>query len=430
MSKTKRVLILTSSGGGGLLQTATAKEQEIRELDSKAEVIQIDILQHWLGKIFGTFCSEFWNRPQRTGHVWILKLIANVLHPFFDFAFWPIIFVGALRTFFKVNADRILDTQPMCTSAILCALRIFNKKKNKNLYLEKILVDLPTPKATHYFRSIKKLSAVSRNAIRLVTIQPLLAEGETAQQFWQKHCRLSEDLIQYEEPFVRSAFRKFRGKARSKQTISLKVRYKSAAELKLMERIYGRGAIEAELGDKEIWFKVKPSDRLITILLGSQPAGKATLNYAKRFLELAKRQPNQRTHLFLFRDEHKGRHSLLHQMAEWIEKTEPYPAHFSIIPFGFQSDDVIAPLFHRSDLTCTRSGGQTAMELLSVSTGEMWIHSETKGEEGLTDEQLLKGIPGWEAASAVYLQKLRGAKIVTPDSFISVGKKFFRINKE
>jgi hypothetical protein len=83
----------------------------------------------------------------------------------------------------------------------------------------------------------------------------------------------------------------------------------------------------------------------------------------------------------------------------------------------FQVDEIIAPLFFRSDMTCTRSGGQTAMELMCVGRGKIWIHSETRKKgRVLLDADLLKGIPGWEAGNAAYLQRFRDAKLVTPDT--------------
>ena len=85
---------------------------------------------------------------------------------------------------------------------------------------------------------------------------------------------------------------------------------------------------------------------------------------------------------------------------------------------SFQEDDTIAALFHRANISITRAGGQTAMELMGVSTGEVWIHSETKNLSGdlpLTFDQLLDGIPVWEAGSACYLKEKFGSKLVTPE---------------
>ncbi len=54
------------------------------------------------------------------------------------------------------------------------------------------------------------------------------------------------------------------------------------------------------------------------------------------------------------------------------------------------------------------------MELMRVSAAEIWIHSEAK--HPATKEELLRGIIGWEAGSALYLEREIGAKIVTPES--------------
>ena len=118
-----------------------------------------------------------------------------------------------------------------------------------------------------------------------------------------------------------------------------------------------------------------------------------------------------------------GKSSLFTKVADYIDQMDDYPRSLSIIPFSFQRDDVIAPLFYRSDLSCTRSGGQTAMELMSVCSGDMWVHSEARSDKRpLTQRELLQGIPAWEAANAVYLQKIRGAKIVTPETFVQHAK--------
>ena len=57
------------------------------------------------------------------------------------------------------------------------------------------------------------------------------------------------------------------------------------------------------------------------------------------------------------------------------------------------------------------------MELMAVGRGKIWVHSEAKGKSQYTNEELLQGIPGWESANASYLQNVRNAEIVTPDTF-------------
>ncbi len=412
LSKPKKLLIITSSGGGGLIQTANAKEQEALAKDPDLIVIRRDLLKDWVWKPIGEFCIHFWNRAQMKGNI-LAQMICVYGQFLVDFFLHPTIFVYALHTTLKEDVDLVIDTQPMGTSAIIKALRIFNRKRGKNVRLEKVLVDLPTKKATHFFRPIKKLSPKNRKLLQLTTILPLLEDKETVEQFWQKTCGLSAKEVNCEDVYVRQAFRKYKGKGRTLGPVQVKLRYKNEEELCLMARTFKRGAISAVFKEREIEFHIDPEDQMITILLGSQPANEATFNYVKRMISIAREYSKGKTHLFVFCSDHReGEQTLFRKVADWVGQVKEYPENVSIIPFSFQNEHAIASLFHRSDITCTRSGGQTAMELMCVSTGEIWIHSEAK-----KGKNLLKGIPGWEAASAVYLQKLRGAKIVTPDTF-------------
>lgn len=431
----KKLLIITSSGGGGLIQAANAKEQQARVDNPDLVIERIDVLKDWMGKSFGRFCSESWNGAQVKGNIAALKFLISS-QAILDFIFWPYFFARALFLFFKTDADHVIDTQPIGTSAILKALRIYNHRRGKQVRLQKVLVDLPTKAATHFFRPIRRLTKKDRPHLQLTTISPLLEEGQTAEEFWQRNCRLSEKEVHYEDVYVRQAFCRYRNRKKEKKDFSLFLRFKGAQELKLIKRTLEKGSLKSKIKGDEIHFSIPPQDRVITILLGSQPASEATFNYVKQFVQMAKSTEFAKTmiHLFVFCAEHiPGQSTLFRKVADWVSSIKKYPESLSIVPFSFQSDDVIAPLFFRSDLTCTRSGGQTAMELMCVSSGEMWIHSETKKSPSHADlslKRLLEGIPGWEAANALYLQKVRNAKIVTPELVTSLAKKHFREEKQ
>lgn len=429
-SRPKKLLIITSSGGGGLLQAAAAKEQEVLAQDPDTIVIRRDLLKDWMGKWFGTLCAAFWNGAQRRGSIRVQRFIQISHLLLAEYLFWPQIFLRSLYTIFKEDVDRVLDTQIIGTAAIVKALRIFNRKKKKQIHLEKIIVDLPTKKATHFFLPIKRLSQKDRKHIKLTTITPLLEEGQTEEEFWREHCKLPLEQICYEDVYVRQTFLQFKRKARSEEPIAIPIQYKSAQELQFLQNTFCRGSIQAKVFEKEIHFFVGAEDRVLTILLGSQPSKGATFSYVRQLLQLAKENPLPvPTHLFVFADDHKPMNSnLFRKIAEHIAQMKEYPKFFSVIPFSFQSDRAIAPLFYRSDVTITRSGGQTAMELMCVSSGEIWIHSETKKREPSLKD-LLAGIPGWEAENAVYLQKVRGAQVVTPETFSPLAQKFFQSNK-
>lgn len=416
-TKQRKILIITSSGGGGLLQTATAKEQEFLAKDPNLVIIRRDVLKDWAP--FGSFFINFWNQAQKTGNI-AAQMLCVKGQFIIDFFLFPSIFFNALFTIFNEDVDHIIDTQPMGTLAIVKALRIFNRKRFKNAVVEKVLVDLPTKKATHFFRSIKKLSKNNRKFFQLTSIPPLLDDGETAEEFWQTTCGLSEKEVNCEDVYVRQAFQKYKDIPRSATPVSIKLHFKNEEELKLMQETFQRGPIRAKVKKSDVDFSIEPDAKVLTVLLGSQPAGEACLNYVRQWISLAKEFPQVPQYIFVFCANHEeGQKSLFKKMVNLVAEVKDYPTHLSIIPFSFQNENAIAPLFHRSDITCTRSGGQTAMELICVSTGEIWIHSEAK-----KGEDLLRGIPGWEAASAVYLQKLHGAKVVTPETFIPHAQKF------
>ncbi|MBS0625218.1 MAG: hypothetical protein JSS32_04140 [Verrucomicrobia bacterium] len=421
--QTKRILIITSSGGGGLLQAANAKEQEIKGKYPHVEIVRKDVLKDWVGKWLGAFSIVMWNSSQRKGNV-AAQNFFGVFMKFSDYLFAPQVFYYSLKTFLKGEIDHVIDTQPLCTGTIIKALRIYNWIKKKRVVLEKILVDFPTAKAIHFFGPIRNLSSQDRKLIQVTTIPPCLDPGETYRDFWQKNCRISEAQVAYEPFFVRQSFSKYHKKPRSQDQIKIKAKIKNSEELQLIRKSVERGSIRADFSDKEVEFAIEPQDRVFTILLGSQPAYEGSLNYVRKFLQLGRECDSVTTHLFILCSNHRPKErSLLRSVSELVSQAKDYPKNFSVIPLSFQNDDVIAPLFYRSNGTCTRSGGQTLMELMCVSQGEIWIHSEAKKKGRLTDKELLNGIPGWESANAVYMQKMYGAKIVTPELFASHAKK-------
>jgi hypothetical protein len=414
--KIKKLLIITSSAGGGLLQAAAAQEQDAVSKNPNVHTIQCDVLKDWVWSWLGRFSIESWNTAQRKGDIFSQKFFAS-FQRLFDYITWPNSFFHTLSILFKEDIDRVIDTQPSSTSAIMKAIRIFNWKRSKKVILEKIIVDLPTRKATHFFRPIKALSKNDKKYLKLRTIEPLLVEGQTAEDFWQHYCGLSESEVHYEDVNVRLPFKNLQGKPRNLENIAIGFNAKSDEEVNLMRQAYDRGTISASVTGKQVNFDIPREARVVTVLLGSQPASAATLNYVKNFVEVAKTVSSP-IYLFVFCANHQ-KNSLFQKVSDLVRDISEFPKSLSVIPFSFQNDNVIAPLFHRSDITISRSGGGTAMELMAVSTGEIWIHSEAKVKnKNLTLKDLLSGIPVWESESALYLLKLKGAKILTPETFI------------
>ena len=74
---------------------------------------------------------------------------------------------------------------------------------------------------------------------------------------------------------------------------------------------------------------------------------------------------------------------------------------------------------YRSNITITRAGGQTIMELLKLCSGICFIHSETKGinMKNYDMQKVMKGVVDWEAYNALYLVNKNRGKFVTTDVF-------------
>jgi len=422
------ILILTASGGGGLLQAAMAKKQKILAANPNANVVTIDVMLQWLG-LLGKFGAGWWNLAQKKGDVGSQVLIGK-LQRIGDRVLWPVIFFRMLYFLSKNNVIRVLDTQPLGTSAIIKAIRIINRLRNKAVYLEKILVDLPTKANTHFFHGIKRLKQADKNALRVVSIEPLLEDEADANSFWQKHCGISEAEVIYEGYYIRRGFIPYIGKKRNLEAHEIVIRTEDDREDHYVGKVCAKGPIVFYKEDIGYRFIVKPEDKLFVVLLGSQPCFEATTNYVKNFIHLIKTfgRRDRHYHLFVFCSKYRdNKKNLFKHIHDLIEDEFFYPTNFSIIPMSFQDSESIAAIFHRADIAITRSGGQTMMELMGVAHGEKWVHSETKKlhpSHVLSTEQLLKGIPAWEAGNAVYLSKKHNGKLVTPEILVDQAKHY------
>src|SRR5690606_26314021 len=130
------------------------------------KTIQCDVLKDWVWGWLGKFSINVWNTAQKKGDVFSQKFFVS-FHRLFDYITWPNAFFHTLSILFKEDIDRVIDTQPSSTSAIMKAIRIFNWKRSKNVVLEKVVVDLPTKKATHFFRPIKGLSKKDKKFLKV-----------------------------------------------------------------------------------------------------------------------------------------------------------------------------------------------------------------------------------------------------------------------
>jgi len=424
--KRKKLLLVTSSGGGGHIQAAKAKAVKALSDDPETEILQKDILIDWVGRRFGKCFVYMWNVSQKKGNLRMLSFLSKNI-PIADVLFWIRIFSKTLTTIIREDVDQIIDTQPVGTSAIIKAIKVARRFTGKSLTLEKVITELPTEKVLHFFKPIKGLSQADRSFLRLVSTTPLLRPDQTPDAFWLKNCGLNEAEVRYEDFPLRAAFETFRKKLDAPtERMKIEIKVKNYIEKFLIADTIKKGNLYAEIYRDKIAIVIEPDDKVSTILLGSQPTEEATIKYVKSFIEMARKAGNRgfRHLLFVFcNHEAEHRNSLLRRVHDAIQKFTDYPEYLNIIPMCFQGDEVIAPLYYRSDATFTRSGGLTSMELMSVAQGQIWIHSEIKG--AMEREKLCNGMPVWERGNAYYLREKKGAQFITPETFSDFCSPFF-----
>lgn len=405
------ILIITSSGGGGLLQLAHGVREELLEKNPQAKIVVCDVLKDWSWPGFGRFCIWFYNFLQRQSFVKLLELVVSLL-PYAEKIIWLSVYLNMKKLLKKHHFTRIISTQCLAPSPIIKAI----KATHLSIKLEIMAVDLPTPKAFHFFDSIKKLSSADRAYIEFITAPPLLDHNQTKEQFWLYHCALPITQIKEIPYFIRKGFVPYVGQHKS-MDMDLGIGFSSFEEQNLLSSLANKEVITQDQG--KIFYHVKKEDKVFVILLGSQAAKKATIDYVKNFLTLFKKEPLS-SHIFLFAfcptsDMQNAIKNLVTEKAMG-EK-------IIVCPMSFQKDGVIAKLFFRADLSLTKSGGQTVMELMAVSKAKFLIHSGAKihKQKKLSKKELIQGIPAWEAGNALYLEKKYDARIVTPELILDTG---------
>ena len=414
------ILIITSSGGGGLLQSAIAIEQEEKKKDPDVKIIKKDFLKDWGGPL-GGFGVRAYNWTQRSGNVFLTNVLVacNMVAEYF---FYPVAMACILSTLFKNKINRVIDNQVMNTSCIIQSIRIYNRITKKKIVLEKVLVDLPTKEYRKILKSIKSLSKINKKHIRIFTVEPLLEEEQDNKEFWQKYCKISEEQITYKKYIIRNSFKQFQHKPKCAESFDLRTVFSSDEEKKAIEKCFKRGflAKNFKVNKNFFIFSIKPEDKVFVILLGTQPSSEAVCKYIKGFIEKVKHDSDKKCNynLFVFADRFSlEQECMFSKICNLVSGITDYPNNLSVIPMSFQKDDVLAPLFYRGDLTITRSGGHTIMELMAVSRGCNWIHSEARASLGSKAlyEDLLNGIPCWEKGNARYLHEKFKGEVVTPE---------------
>lgn len=421
----QNILVITASGGGGHLQAAKAKILEVETKHPKSTIITKDLLKELSGRLMGKFMINLWNTAQRNGRVKVLECLASSI-PIFDNLFWIPLFYNILKLLWKHDIDHIINTQPLGLSSVMAAIRIVNYFKKKTIYVDIVLTELPTDYVGHYLTPIKNLSTKSRNLITLLTTKPLLKNHLDDKSFWEDYAGLKKEKVHYDDFPLRPAFKKYQNLQEVKKPLTLQIQFGSDIEKRLIEKVSEKGLKKLVFSQHHFNILLSPDDYVITLMLGSQPTQEATMSYVKHFIEILKKtQSSQHYDLFVFcSQKHHEPISLQSRISDLVLSDSNYPQNLTIIPMSPQSDEVIAPLYFRSQTTITKSGGVTAMELMAVASGNIWIHQEpipldfrkVRLYKFLYSFAAKNGMPRWEYGNAKYLCEMKGAQIIKPEA--------------
>ncbi|MBS0586281.1 MAG: YwaF family protein [Verrucomicrobia bacterium] len=402
------ILIMTSKGGGGHLTAAKAKIAEMKEKYPEMAVIEKQPFAALL-KI------DIWAFAQKTGNTKALTFIDNAGRKYFAFFIEVGFFFYALLALRKHKTTLIIDTLSFGAKATIKAIR-YRKWRYKEVVLyEKILTELPTEKTENFFFYLARLSSKDRPYFRLMTTYPLLKEGETDAAFWLKHTGLSMENIVYGSLPVRKAFQEYADKKRvESKKIVLEILYKDSKSQGITEEAASFGNFVYEKREKSLLITLHPKDKVAMLMMGANPQTEAMLSYVDHFIQFSQKhtQKNRKDLLFIFCSTDKG---LQEKILSHIKNTKDYPASLTIFVLPYQDDRVLAPLLHRADLTISRSGGLTSMELFLVATGSIFIHKEDKKFT----------MPIWEYGNFTYLAAKKGAKLISMASFPEIAGDYF-----
>lgn len=397
----------TSGGNGHLAATQRIEQQETAKGRSIIRFNMLDCCGERTGKMF----TSWWNNAQKAGDVKKLHFLLK-LKKLAEFVFATPIFIRTLYAIYKYNIVKVVDTQPLGTVSIVKAVAIANLFRDKPIKVHKVLTDLP-PLSEHFYSGIRKIPRSQRKIFRVITCPPLLKKGETEEKFWQNRCHLSlkKGQVKYKDFPVRDEFF-------SKKSIK-HVQINNFEEEALIHHIVKQPQMVQGKIHKCLLLDIPKKAQVSTVLLASQGTEDAVLNYLKNITQhLKSKRRDQPHYLFLLCGKNEvGQPSLYKKACQEILKLK-LPSNLTVIPLSFQDADVLSAIFRRNNKIFTRSSGLVSMELLTAAgpDTEIYIHCETLAKKVTkTSLSLLKNMPAHEKGNAIYLMRMRNAKLITPD---------------
>ena len=360
------------SGGGHRTAKEGIKQQKIKEYAAQGRRLDtsfdVDITGPKVLGFLGDWAVNAWDSAQRRGDLSYLERHAwwGWLAEFF---MYPIVYFRTkwMLQSLSVEPEFVVSTQAFCINAIVSAMRTVNHEKGWNMRMDVHLTDMPSKKASHFFPSIRKLSN-DDELCKMVTLhapKPIIKPTESEEEFWQRHIGKVKVITDDTYP-IRQAFL---------DTEALKnVLFQPTYEVPIRLNRPEEGPLNTT---------IKQEDKVAMLMLGSVPTTEAVHEWLKLFARESKEAADkQRTHHFFLYCGQPGS-ELWHSVKAELSKLE-LPANCNIVPFTDQDDTVIAPLMARCDMSITRSGGLTSMELIQLAYADIpkrpdkkvLIHSE------------------------------------------------------
>lgn len=381
--------------------------------------------------------ADSWNNAQKAGNLSTLTRIAS-LGWIGELLLYPFIYFKVKHLFMQMKQEprHIISTQAFCLNAIARAVLAVNKEKGWNMHIDVHLTDLPSKMATHFFPSVRRATndAKLQKLITLHAPHPLVKSGSSEADFWRKHCGkahvVSSDVYPIRRAFLET---KSLGEklSKSETTISMKLNHENES------KILDCGKEDTEAKTYEI--TVKKEDKVGFLMLGSQPTTESVRAWLHTFVEESRKQTQKKDreyYFFLFcgaPEKANAQNPLLESVRKEIEcmqKQHTLPANVHIVPFTNQNADFIAHLMARSDLTITRSGGATSMELLQLRQSKdipkrpdqcTFIHSEALSRP--KDQESYAALETTLHSLVEAIHTTKGTKVrLSPEEWIFVAK--------
>lgn len=494
--KKKKYLILTSAGGGGHINAAQARKRELIDLGvPESEIDIIDIMglmpkskgsanegDAWiptysffaLDPVFsGEANTAKWDNAQREGTEEAVRKLEDLvtLQPFAERIQAERLQKRLENYLQEYDVQTIFNTQALSTPAICQAVVNHNQDRDpeKQISITTTVTDIVTHRAAHFLSPLRNLSAEQQAVLKMeIATAPMTAPGETQEQFQEKYgipaglfvpkAKLGyRDGNLYKEdehtsttgytlPVKREVLNYDEAKDKSKVRIKANIKKKVKTDGKEEELIdpteydYLKGQLrikDSAAPSEDIEIEKKPSDKLITITMGSQGSN-TVIEYMDSFLDQVLQNQEQlsksKGDIYLcIAAGASGQGSLYERVkthsADIMEKIpKNLRSRVKILPLAFQDGKHMASLLSESDVLITRSGGMSAMEAKATNgrnpDRQVFIHSEAKLKYpdnfpkhsfDATYEALMQGTVKWEGGNAEYLLREIDASLGSPE---------------